>query len=352
MEYFFYATKAWCKLDKLNKYIVNSYKNGIVAEICFDDSEYNDFADNLGLQEFIDHNEELIAFGKDGFIYSLTLNGTVRKREYQKNFPELICKSQYENFKKFNKTSKFKEKALEKYSSYKIINKGVGIRGFNKYLYINKNHDYVIPFRLKKAKKENQPLVVYLGGGGTVGCDNHKNLHEFLCYAKGKSVNKFDCNILLPQIIGSSSFESEGRKIFTHNTVELIREILMNYDIDSNRVYVYGTSLGGGCVWNILLDSPDLFACALEAMGCYFGYKSLDEHKFKELSEIPIWMAHSIDDAVVEIASDDYFYDKLKEHNADVKYSRWDKYGHKMSYKFYRQEPWIEWMFSHKREKQ
>ena len=44
-----------------------------------------------------------------------------------------------------------------------------------------------MPFRFKKAKKENQPLVVYLGGGGTVGCDNNKLLHEFLCYAKGKS---------------------------------------------------------------------------------------------------------------------------------------------------------------------
>ena len=79
MEYFFYATKAWCKLDRLNKYIVNSYKNGMVAEIHFDDSVYNDFANNLGLQEFIDHNEEISAFGKDGFIYSLTLSGTVRK---------------------------------------------------------------------------------------------------------------------------------------------------------------------------------------------------------------------------------------------------------------------------------
>ncbi len=351
MEYFFYATKAWCKLDRLNKYIVNSYKNGMVAEIHFDDSVYNDFANNLGLQEFIDHNEEISAFGKDGFIYSLTLSGTVRKREYQSNFPKLICKSQYENFKRFNKVFQFKEQALKKYASHKIINKGLGIYGFNKYLYINKDHDYVMPFRFKKAKKENQPLVVYLGGGGTVGCDNNKLLHEFLCYAKGKSVNKFDCNVLLPQITGGGSFETECRKIFACNTAELIRELLKDYDIDSDRVYVYGTSLGGGCVWNILLDSPDLFACALEAMGCYFGYESLDENKFKEIAEIPIWMTHASDDVAVEIASDDYFYAKLKEYGADVKYSRWDKYGHKMSYKFYRQEPWLEWMFSHNKEK-
>ena len=53
-------------------------------------------------------------------------------------------------------------------------------------------------------------------------CDNNKLLHEFLCYAKGKSVNKFDCNVLLPQITGGGSFETECRKIFACNTAELI----------------------------------------------------------------------------------------------------------------------------------
>ncbi len=64
MEYFFYATKAWCKLDRLNKYIVNSYKNGMVAEIHFDDSVYNDFANNLGLQDLLTITKKLVHLEK------------------------------------------------------------------------------------------------------------------------------------------------------------------------------------------------------------------------------------------------------------------------------------------------
>lgn len=87
-----------------------------------------------------------------------------------------------------------------------------------------------------------------------------------------------------------------------------------------------------------------MFAGAVEAMGCYYGYDLLTDDVLKKLSEIPIWLAHASDDTVVLIASDDYFYDKLKSLGADVKYTRWDKYGHGMSYRFYRQEPWSEWL--------
>lgn len=351
MEYFFYAAKAWLEIRKFDKYVAKSYKNGGYVKICFDDSNYADFTDILDLQSYAAHYEDFTVFGRDGFIYCLTLNGAVKKGAYQKSLVKLSRKSQKSQLKRFIELSGIKEQVLKKYPSDKIVKTGRGIRGYNKYLYINCSRDYIIPFRLKCAQKKNQPLVVYLGGGGTVGCDNNKLLHEFIYYTSGKCVEKRDCNILLPQATGGGSFETESRKLFAKNTADLIRELLETHDIDRNRVYVYGSSLGGGCVWNILLDSPELFACALEAMGCYFGYESLDEHKFKELAEIPIWMAHSSDDAVVEIDSDDYFYDKLKAYGADVKYSRWDKFGHKMSYKFYRQEPWVDWMFSHNKER-
>lgn len=51
---------------------------------------------------------------------------------------------------------------------------------------------------------------------------------------------------------------------------------------------------------------------------------------------------------ISSIDSDDYFYDKLKALGANVKYTRWNKYGHSMSAKFYRKEPWVEWIFQQK----
>ena len=74
-----------------------------------------------------------------------------------------------------------------------------------------------------------------------------------------------------------------------------------------------------------------------------------DEYLYKlsldgleKIAKTPIWMAHSTDNGVVSIDSDDKFYQKLKEENANVKYTRPDKYGHKLASKFLRKERWTE----------
>ena len=56
----------------------------------------------------------------------------------------------------------------------------------------------------------------------------------------------------------------------------------------------------------------------------------------------------SSDDTNVKIDSDDYYAAELKKLGADIKYTRWDKYGHTMSGKFYRTEKWAEWCLSKK----
>lgn len=347
MKYFFYASKHWLDFDKAEKYLEEHYNDG-VAKVVFDDSQHADFIKTVNLSEYDKYQENFSVFGYDGYIYDLTMTGTVKRNKIQSNDLKQILKCQKTNYKKYLKCLEFKENALNDFKGSCVIKKSIGIGGYDKYVYINKNADFVIPFRFKTAEKKNQPLVVYFGGGGTVGCDNYNQLREFLFYTKGTDVSKADCNILCPQMILGIKAEtdSESKEIFTDNTVLLIEHLLKNYDIDSKRVYVYGTSLGAGCVWTALIRNTDLFAAAVEAMGCYFPYKLLDDDKFKELSAVPIYMTHSSDDTVVDIASDDYFYDKLKALDADVKYLRWDKYGHGMSYKFYRQEPWLDWLLS------
>lgn len=347
MKYFFYASKHWFDFDKAEKYLEKHYNDG-VAKVAFDDSQHADFIKAVNLSEYDKYQENFAVFGEDGYIYDLTMHGVIKKDKMEPDFLNAVLKCQKTNYKKYLKCLKFKEIALNDFKGSSVIKKSIGIGGYDKYVYVDKNTDFAMPFRFKKAKKKNQPLVVYFGGGGTIGCDNYNQLREFLFYAKGASVSKEDCNILCPQaVVGiNAGTDSQSREIFTDNVALLIKQLLKNYDIDSTRVYVYGTSLGAGCVWTVLIRNTDLFAGAAEAMGCYFPYKLLGDDDFERLAEVPIYMTHSSDDTVVDIASDDYFYDKLKALGADVKYSRWDKYGHGMSYKFYRQEPWLEWLLS------
>lgn len=47
-------------------------------------------------------------------------------------------------------------------------------------------------------------------------------------------------------------------------------------------------------------------------MGEYHGKIKADEKAFDSISSVPIWMAHSSDDKVVPVKSDDQFYNALK----------------------------------------
>lgn len=348
MEYFFYANITWSETEQLEPYIVKRYMNNNVFKVAFNDENYESFANDFNLRDIIEKFGKMPALGADGYNYNITLSGAIKENKYSRKYPRLRFREQANMYKYFCSDKKFIDKVLNDTKEGKDEKSTRGMLGFNKNLYVNKESGFIIPYRFKKARKKNQPLIVYLAGAGTIGHDNFNQFREFIFYAGGNRVLKCDCNILIPQytrvwIDGDS--ENTIRNRYTDNCALLIKHLLKENDIDDKRIYIYGTSFGAGCVWNALLNSPDLYAAAVEAMGEHFHYKTLTGAEFEAIAHIPIWLAHSSDDTVVNIASDDYFYDKLTSLGANVKYTRWDKYGHKMSAKFYKQEPWVEWLF-------
>lgn len=144
-------------------------------------------------------------------------------------------------------------------------------------------------------------------------------MYEFFAFAQGKTVVNEDCNVLIPQPMFGEGIEPVGLRMVADYFNRIVRYMLNDSDADSSRVYSYDISLGGKCVWNTLLEDPDLYTAAVEAMGSVYNYKTAD---LKSIAHIPLWLAHSSDDVVVKIDSDDYCYERLKELKADIKYTR------------------------------
>ena len=95
-----------------------------------------------------------------------------------------------------------------------------------------------------------------------------------------------DCNILVPQIVRGEFFSGEDAKEFYIETCyELLCEIIEKVDIDKNRIYTYGCSLGGGLVWNMLANHCDLIAGAAEWTGCYYGYRKFENTDFEAMTK-------------------------------------------------------------------
>lgn len=324
-------------------------KNGTeIIKLNFDDSNFSEFLKKSEIgKHFTEKDSYIIVLGEDEYLYRLSLGGL----EQIKNSKGTITLEKYiENTYKFTKllmkSENYRQKIFKKYNDNKIHKTGNGFAKYNKYVYIAKASNTVIPFRFRKAHKGNQPLIVYFGGAGTIGQDNFKQFFEHFTLGKTQKLLKADCNILVPQFVrGKYINESYYRETYTEAVIDLIKELQLENKIDSGRIYIYGCSFGGGIVWNILVNHSDMIAGAIELMGKYYGFKSFDEIDFEKIAKTPIWMAHSTDDRVVSIDSDDKFYQKLKEQNANIKYTRPDKYGHKLAGVFLRKEKWIEWLW-------
>ena len=91
-----------------------------------------------------------------------------------------------------------------------------------------------------------------------------------------------------------------------------------------------------------------MIAAAIETMGCYYGYKKFEEIDFEAIAKVPLWIVHASNDNVVSVESDDKFYNEIKKYNPETKYTRPDKYAHKVAGNFLSHENWVKWMLSHK----
>lgn len=323
-------------------------KNGIeIIKLSFDDCNFSEFLEKSEIgKHFTEKDSCIIVLGEDEYLYRLSLGGLKKiKNSKGKITLEKYIKNTYKFTKLLMKSENYRQRIFKKYTTNKIHKTGNGFAKYNKYIYIAQTSNTIIPCRFRKAHKENQPLIVYFGGAGTIGYDNFKQFFEHLTLGKTLQLLRADCNILVPQFVRDNYInESYCREIYTEAVFDLIKELQNENKIDSNKIYIYGCSFGGGIVWNMLVNHSDMIAGAIELMGEYYGFKPINEIDFESIAKTPIWMAHSTDDCVVSIDSDDKFYQKLKEQNANVKYTRPDKYGHKLAGVFLRKERWTEWL--------
>ena len=90
-----------------------------------------------------------------------------------------------------------------------------------------------------------------------------------------------------------------------NTALQLVDSLKANLNIDSKRIYVVGFSMGGSTVINSLSARPALFAAGISIA----GIPQFDN--MKDLSTIPIWLIHGIDDPENPIQSDEQFYKEL-----------------------------------------
>ncbi len=217
------------------------------------------------------------------------------------------------------------------------------------------NYRWAVPQNRRKG--ERYPLVVVLHGLGEKGNDNRKQLALGAPLATPHVRKNFPCFIILPQA-EKEDFPSfglwgnpAGKKLAsqptkpTRLTLELIdRTLAENPDIDRERVYLIGQSMGGSGVFEFLARRPDLFAAGAPV---YLG-GTPDACEIIARNKIPLRFMN--DDQSIPFS-----FDALKKLGADVEYIA--KYrggeGHEGWTKHYGHDDYalLRWLFSVRKRK-
>jgi predicted peptidase len=228
------------------------------------------------------------------------------------------------------------------------------VDGFHAREYRSKTGD-TLHYRLFVPANHNDemlPLVVYLHGGGGWGTDNLRqisggNTNGTHVWIDSTVQQKHSTFVLAPQSPPRrrwSALDSKALAVSARLMLELIEALQQEFNIDENRLYLTGQSLGGAGTWDIITKRPDVFAAAVPL--CGRGNPSAVE----TILDIPIWVFHGKADPIVSVDYSREMVDALRASGSTVKYTEYPEVVHSVWLKAYKEPELIEWLFAQKKE--
>ena len=161
--------------------------------------------------------------------------------------------------------------------------------GVRKQLGLERPYQYIAIEPKKSALITDQkwPLIIFLHGSGERGNDLSAVSAVGLPPEVAKRPN-FPFLVVAPQCPANEWWQTE-------KLTDLLADVRRKYQVDDDRIYLTGLSMGGFGSWMWATENPELFAAIAPICG---GGDPLDADR---LLTIPVWAFHGQDDPTVPI---------------------------------------------------
>jgi len=218
--------------------------------------------------------------------------------------------------------------------------------GFIKYRYRSPN-------KLDKNKK--YPILLFLHGAGGRGSDNKGQLldaNSINAFKSKKLFSKYNSYVFAGQVPENERWVNVNWETNNHqmpkisNSMQRILAALDafieddNNQIDVNRIYVMGLSMGGYGTWDAIQRRPNFFAAAVPI--CGGGDKSMA----KFLTKIPIWSWHGDQDQVINVMRSRDMDTEIRKSGGVPKYTEVQGRGHDVWLDVWDSDNLWEWLYS------
>ncbi|MBD3906998.1 prolyl oligopeptidase family serine peptidase [Chryseobacterium sp. Ch-15] len=169
---------------------------------------------------------------------------------------------------------------------------------FQKKIFVE--NDIQIPYRFltpkNNRKNEKFPLVITFHNSTRIGNDNENQLEPFAkIWLRDEIYEKYPCYVIAPQFnTRSTNYEINGEGIQiskpsneVFSLLKLIKDLEKEYpNIDKNRIYLIGYSMGGSTAQNLMNLNPDTFAAVVSVAAVP------DLSNLNKIKEKNIWLIH------------------------------------------------------------
>lgn len=247
---------------------------------------------------------------------------------------------------------------------------GLAIHAQDKSLY--EKHWFVkgtdtLPYRLLLPKNyeanKKYPLILFLHGSGERGNDNEAQLvHGWKLYLQDTIRDKYPAIVVFPQCSQKSYWSNVAfrydsltkKRSFDFPTggepttamrllMLLVDELEDRYNLDDDRMYVGGLSMGGMGTFELVRRKPKLFAAAFPICG------GANPATAKKLRRPSWWIFHGLKDDVVPPELSQHMADAMKAKGGDVRLTLYPDANHNSWDAAFAEKDLLPWLFSHKK---
>jgi predicted peptidase len=187
------------------------------------------------------------------------------------------------------------------------------------------------------GRKQRWPLILFLHGAGERGDD----LNLVKKHGPPRIVEErkdFPFIVVSPQCPAGDWWTEKAEVL-----INLLDDIVARYDVDKDRIYLTGLSMGGYGTWTLASAYPDRFAAIAPICG---GGKVFMADKLKD---IPVWVFHGAKDNVVPLRESEDMVNAVKAHGGDVKLTVYPEAGHDSWTETYNNQQLYDWFLQHRK---
>jgi predicted peptidase len=206
-----------------------------------------------------------------------------------------------------------------------------------------------------KADGKKWPMMLFLHGLGECSNDdlNRVKIHGPAHFVDSRP--DFPFVVVTPQLPPPPGYKegvaysSEQIIAMAHDAwkpeplMQLVDHVAGKLNIDRERIYVTGLSMGGYGTYRLVAAHPNKFAAAVPICG------GGEPEMAKFVARVPIWAFHGAKDTTVPLAIGQKMVDEIKSARGDIKFTVYPDAGHDSWKPAYADDKVYDWLLTHKR---